>query len=59
MKTHYCEEVARFTLEETYNLCWSTLYKEATESNMIITESVIEEYECGFVNKEECEDYPK
>ena len=52
MKTHYCEEVARFSNEENYNLCWSALYKQAKECNMIITDSLIEEGEYPFTSEE-------
>ena len=43
LNNNYAEEVARFKDEETYNLCWSTLYQKAKEANMIVTDSVIEE----------------
>tara|TARA_R100000995_G_scaffold82355_1_gene56183 strand:- start:655 stop:852 length:198 start_codon:yes stop_codon:yes gene_type:complete len=49
---HYAEEVARFRDEETYNLCWSTLYKEAKECNMKITDSLIGEGEYPFTSEE-------
>ncbi len=41
-ETHHSEEVARFIDEETYNLCWSTLYQQAKEANMIVTDSLVE-----------------
>jgi len=43
MKTNYCEEVARFISYEAYDKCYDTLTKLAKDSNMILTDSVIEE----------------
>ena len=35
----WAHEVARFVDEETYNLCWSTLYKQAQEEGVRMTDS--------------------
>lgn len=52
LNNNYCEEVARFIDEETYNLCWSTLYKQAKEENMIITDSLNEDGQYPFTSEE-------
>ena len=43
MKTHYCEEVARFISYEAYDKCYDTLTILAKDSNMILTYSVFKE----------------
>mgnify|MGYP000129565419 FL=1 len=47
-------EVARFVDEETYNLCWSTLYKQAQEEGVRMTDSLIcgEENQYPFISSE-------
>tara|TARA_R110001592_G_scaffold315617_1_gene591688 strand:+ start:231 stop:443 length:213 start_codon:yes stop_codon:yes gene_type:complete len=50
----WAHEVARFVDEETYNLCWSTLYKQAQEEGVRMTDSLVggDENQYPFTSEE-------